>query len=57
MSHFIYCYAECRYAECRYAECRGAYDTFTKQASLTIVAYDRQNICTVQATSSHQCFA
>ncbi len=39
MSHFIYCYAECRYAEyhyaeyhyaecryteCRYAECRGA---------------------------------
>jgi hypothetical protein len=23
MSHFIYCFAECRYAECRYAECRG----------------------------------
>ncbi len=22
MSHFIYCYAECRYAEFRYAECR-----------------------------------
>jgi hypothetical protein len=21
MSHFIYCYAECRYAEFRYAEC------------------------------------
>jgi hypothetical protein len=24
MSHFIYCYAECRYAESRYAECRFA---------------------------------
>jgi hypothetical protein len=29
MSHFSYCYAECRYperryAECRYAECNGA---------------------------------
>ncbi len=22
MSHFIYCYAECRNAECHYAECR-----------------------------------
>ncbi len=52
MSHFIHCHAECRYAECR-----GAYDTFTKQASLTIVAYAHQNICTVQATSSLQCFA
>ena len=24
MSHFIYCYAECRYEECRYADCCGA---------------------------------
>jgi hypothetical protein len=24
MSHFVYCYAECRYAECRYAEYRYA---------------------------------
>jgi hypothetical protein len=22
MSHFIYCYAECRYGECHYAVCR-----------------------------------
>jgi hypothetical protein len=24
MSHFTYCYAECRYAKCRNAECRYA---------------------------------
>ncbi len=24
MSHFIYCYAECRYGECHYAVCRYA---------------------------------
>jgi hypothetical protein len=24
VSHFIYCYVECRYAECHYAECHYA---------------------------------
>ncbi len=37
MSHFIYCYVECRYAECsyakcRYAECRGAQHNATQHS-------------------------
>jgi hypothetical protein len=30
MSHFIYCYAECRYAECRYAKCHYAECRYAK---------------------------
>jgi hypothetical protein len=51
VSHFVYCYAECRYAEClytdcrcaerRYAECRGA------SYIVTVVSYDRRALTTI----------